>query len=143
MAREASTLAGRPLPPADDPAVLALLPDPDGATLVAWSADGRRLGAAWLLDHDPPLVAGLPELALAVVTEERGKGVGAALLEALAELASRRAPALTLNVHVLNPAVRLYVRAGFRVAGAGRGALGVAMIRSLDRRGEEERWSSE
>jgi len=52
--------------------------------------------------------------------------------DALAEEAGGRSlPALTLNVHLRNPAARLYTRTGFRVAGAGRGWFGVAMIRHV------------
>jgi hypothetical protein len=36
-----------------------------------------------------------------------------------------------LNVHLRNPAARLYTRTGFRVAGKGRGWFGVAMTREL------------
>lgn len=36
---------------------------------------------------------------------------------------------LTLNVHLLNPAVRLYARTGFRAEVRGRGWYGVAMSR--------------
>jgi hypothetical protein len=39
--------------------------------------------------------------------------------------------ALALNVHLANPAARLYMRSGFRIAGAGRGWFGVAMVRAL------------
>jgi hypothetical protein len=39
---------------------------------------------------------------------------------------------LALNVHLRNPAARLYTRSGFRVlAGKGRGWFGVAMTRRL------------
>jgi hypothetical protein len=39
--------------------------------------------------------------------------------------------ALALNVHRRSPAQRLYRRKGFRVAGQGRGDLGVAMVADL------------
>jgi GNAT superfamily N-acetyltransferase len=139
MAREACAIEGRhPLPPADDPAVVALLPDSDDAVVVAEHKEGRLLGAAWWVIREPPLVSDaddepLPEMAMAVVKDQRGRGIGNALIEALAERASHHYPALTLNVHLLNPAVRLYMRSGFRVAGAGRGWFGVAMIRALGR----------
>jgi GNAT superfamily N-acetyltransferase len=62
-----------------------------------------------------------PELAMAVTEGARGKGIGTALVEAVAAQASERFDALTLNVHLRNPAVRLYIRTGFEVAGHGRG----------------------
>lgn len=137
MAREACALEGRhPVPPAGDPAVVALLPHADDAVVVAEHKDGRLLGAAWWFIGEPPLVSGgdagpLPEMAMAVVEDQRRRGIGNALIEALAERVSLHFPALTLHVHILNPAVRLYARTGFRVAGAGRGSFGVAMIREL------------
>lgn len=136
MARAACSLAGRPIPAGNDPAVIALLPQADDLALIAADANGSLLGAAWLRTHDPPLVVGgdgesLPELAMAVVEQARGRGIGGALIEALAEHATGRVPGLSLNVHLLNPAVRLYMRSGFTVAGAGRGRFGVAMQRSL------------
>lgn len=138
MARFACSLEDRPLPPHDDPEVLATLPDPVDAALVALDAGGRPIGAAWWYMHDPPLLRApdgtpLPELAIAVIPGERGRGVGASLVESLAEQMTGRFPALTLNVHLRNPATHLYTRTGFRVAGKGRGWFGVAMIRHLDR----------
>jgi GNAT superfamily N-acetyltransferase len=68
---------------------------------------------------------------MAVVDGERGKGIGAALVDAVADDAATRFSALTLNVRIRNPAARLYTRTGFSVAAAGRGRLGVAMSRPL------------
>ena len=135
MARVACTIEDRPLPRPDAPDVLALLPGP-GAAIVAEGGGGQAVGAAWWHVHEPPLLrdgAGeaLPELVMAVLEGWRGGGVGAALVEAVAAAAAGRFSALTLNVHVRNPAARLYSRVGFTVAGAGRGPLGVAMIRQL------------
>ena len=136
MARLACTLEDRPLPAPDSPDVIALLPGPDAA-VIALDDDGRPLGAAWWQVREPPLLRGangesLPELAMAVVEGERAKGIGAALVEALADEARKRFSALTLNVHIRNPATHLYTRTGFTVAGAGRGPFGVAMSRPLD-----------
>ena len=83
MTREACVLEGRPLPSADDPAVVGLLPDSPEAAAVAADPTGRPLGAAWWVIHQPPLALDaegqpLPELAMAVVEEERGR-VSAAL----------------------------------------------------------------
>jgi GNAT superfamily N-acetyltransferase len=138
MARAACTLEGRPLPPADDPSVAASLPNADGAAIVAAQSGGRLIGAAWWVIREPPLGrdgngAPLPELVMGVVEEDRGKGVGTALIHALADNAAKHFSALTLNVHLLNPAIRLYIRTGFQVAGAGRGRFGVAMTRTLGR----------
>jgi GNAT superfamily N-acetyltransferase len=136
MARFAATLDDRPLPEPDDPAVAALLPATPDAAIVATDDQGAHLGAAWWLIHEPPLLCdagggALPELGMGVTEAVRGRGIGTALVEALAALAAERFDALTLNVHLLNPAVRLYIRTGFRVAGQGRGWYGVAMRRSL------------
>ncbi|MDP8909773.1 MAG: GNAT family N-acetyltransferase [Chloroflexota bacterium] len=136
MARMACTLDGRPVPSADAPAVVGLLPGAADVTVIAVDDDGELVGAAWWHIHDPPLIVDaddepLPELAMAVVKHRRREGVGTALVEALARQAAQRYDALTLNVHLRNPAVGLYVQTGFRVAGAGRGWYGVTMMRSL------------
>lgn len=143
MARLACGLEDRPLPPADHPAVLGLLPGPADRVVVATDDRERRLGAAWWHFHEPPLVVDeqgkpLPEVTMAVREDARGRRTGSLLLEELAAEAGERFGALTLNVHLRNPALRLYVRSGFRVAGKGRGWYGVAMIRSL-RKGSEKR----
>jgi GNAT superfamily N-acetyltransferase len=137
MARHVCTLEDRPLPAADDPEVVAFLPDSLDAAVVAVDERARPLGAVWWVLREPPLLLDreggpLPELAIAVVAGERRKGIGRALLDALLERARWQFPAMALNVHLLNPAVRLYIRAGFEVAGAGRGRYGVAMSLRLD-----------
>jgi GNAT superfamily N-acetyltransferase len=76
--------------------------------------------------------APVPETVVAVVPAVRGQGVGRRLLDALAARAAERGhDRLALNVHIRNPAAHLYSRAGFVVAGKGRGPLGVAMVREL------------
>lgn len=137
MARLACGLEDRPLPSTDAPDVLALLPASSDVALIATDDSGDPLGAAWWHMHDPPLLndadgSPLPELAMAVKDGARGRGVGTALVEALAGEAAHRFRALTLNVHLANRAARLYMRTGFLVVGKGRGWLGVAMSRSLD-----------
>jgi ribosomal protein S18 acetylase RimI-like enzyme len=66
-------------------------------------------------DHGYGFVAtDVPELSIGVTADERGRGVGTALLEEL--LAQARAtghPAVSLSVETDNPAVRLYERLGF------------------------------
>jgi GNAT superfamily N-acetyltransferase len=106
--------------------------------MLALDHDGRPLRAAWWHFREPPLLVGadgapVPELVVAVVPEARGGGVGRGLLDALADRAARDGhAALALNVHVRDPAIRLYSRTGFVVAGKGRGPLGVAMVRRTE-----------
>jgi GNAT superfamily N-acetyltransferase len=105
--------------------------------VLAFDHDGRQIGAAWWTFRVPPLVvapdgAPVPELVLAVTPSDRGRGTGRCLLDALATRAAEHGyDRLVLNVHIRNPAARLYSRAGFVVAGKGRGPLGVAMVRQL------------
>ena len=61
----------------------------------------------------------------------RGRGIGGALLVALAELAKAEGfRQLSLSVETTNPALRLYKRVGFRPIGADEGG-SVTMIRVL------------
>lgn len=129
MARLAAVIEDQPLPPADT--VATMLPPTLDPVLVATAA-GTPVGAAWWHFHDPPLFdPSVPELGLAVLATERGHGVGTALITALAAKAAATYDRIVLNVHVRNPAIRLYSRNGFEVAGKGRGPLGVAMVRDL------------
>jgi len=136
MAQLASVMEDDPLPPVDDPALLLGLP-PSPDTAVVALDDGRSVGAAWWHLRDRSLVvapdgAPVPEIVVAVVPAARGRGVGRRLLDALAARAAERGhDRLALNVHIRNPAAHLYSRAGFVVAGKGRGPLGVAMVREL------------
>ncbi len=136
MARHAGTIEERPLPGAQEAVVRDVLPPGPDAVLVATDEGGRRLGAAWWHWHEPPLLTdaggrAVPEMIVAVEEDARGHGVGGELVEALARRAGERFDALGLNVHLRNPAVRLYTRMGFSVAGRGRGRFGVAMRRPL------------
>jgi GNAT superfamily N-acetyltransferase len=138
MARLACSLEDREPPAEDDPDMLGILPRASDAALIATDDRGRPIGAAWWhLDDIQPLVRDqdgrpLPELAVAVLEEARGQGVGTNLVNALAAQArERNFSALSLNVHLRNPVARLYMRTGFRVVGAGRGWFGVAMSRTL------------
>jgi len=83
--------------------------------------DGRRIGAAWyrLMPPENPgygfVDASTPEVAIAVVPDRRGLGVGAALLRGLLNAARPQGfDALSLSVRRDNSAaVRLYQRNGF------------------------------
>jgi ribosomal protein S18 acetylase RimI-like enzyme len=98
---------------------------PGDAGVVAVTADGARLGAAWyrLFSVEEPgwgfITVDVPVLAIGVVPEARGRGIGGALLDALLALAREHGfRALSLAVDRQNPAARrLYERTGFRDAG--------------------------
>jgi GNAT superfamily N-acetyltransferase len=84
--------------------------------------EGRPVGAAWARQFDqsegPVFLVGAktPELSLGVLEEERGKGVGLALLRRLETMAKEQGlDGLCLNVRDSNPALRLYQRAGYRL----------------------------
>lgn len=89
--------------------------------LLAASEEGALIGAVWvrLLDGEPHpykvATADVPELAMAVDLEHRGRGVGAMLLAELVTAARGRYPAIALSVRATNRSVRLYERAGFVV----------------------------
>lgn len=127
-------------PPWTDPkpTVADTLADPQaGLYLQAWGRPGDRgviavddgarpLGAAWYRHFaaDAPgygfVSEDVPELAIAVVLEARGRGVGRAVLGGLIATAREGGElALSLDVSALNPiAVRLYRSLGFvRVGG--------------------------
>lgn len=132
MARHACVIEDWPLPDADSEDTQGLLPDSGDTIIVAEGEMGVKVGAVWTFSHDPPLLVdsdgvGLPEITIAVVPQMRGKGVGGTLLDELIVRCAGKHEALTLNVHVRNPAARLYQRKGFRSVGQGRGAFGVAM----------------
>ena len=87
------------------------------------------LGAAWCRLFDAYnygfLDASTPVLAIAVAEPHRNRGIGTALLTALATAArADDIPALSLSVGATNPALHLYERIGFtRVATAPNGQL--------------------
>ncbi len=92
----------------------------DTAVLAVDLDGGRRLGAAWyrLMTSEEPGYGYVddqtPEIALAVVPDHRGRGVGGALLRELREAArSQGYNALSLGVEKGNPALGLYERNGF------------------------------
>jgi ribosomal protein S18 acetylase RimI-like enzyme len=115
-----------------DPASAAYLDGwgrPGDAGVVAEDGGGRPIGAAWyrLFPASEPghgyVDAATPEMAIAVDAEHRGRGIGAALMDALAGRAlAAGLCALSLSVALANSrAIALYERHGFRrVAVEGR-----------------------
>ena len=55
----------------------------------------------------------IPELAIAVLPDYRGQGVGTSLLSQILAMAKNRFPAVSLSVRADNSVVRLYERVGF------------------------------
>ncbi|MBP1818145.1 GNAT family N-acetyltransferase [Mycobacterium sp. OAE908] len=101
MARHACVIEDWPLPEADSEDTRSLLPGIDDTGIVASGAGEVRLGAVWTFRHNPPLLfdaenAPLPEIAIAVVREMRGQGIGAALLDELIEHCTGKYDALAL-----------------------------------------------
>jgi ribosomal protein S18 acetylase RimI-like enzyme len=83
----------------------------------------RKLGAAWIRfitddrSHYGYYDDETPELAIAVLPEVIGQGVGSALLSHLIDTARAEVPAIVLTVRCDNPAKILYERFGFVVIG--------------------------
>jgi ribosomal protein S18 acetylase RimI-like enzyme len=91
----------------------------DGDLGVVAEVAGKALGAAWVR-----VLAGeergygwvddeIPELAIAVLPEAVGQGLGTRMIEALLRDARGRYPGVSLSVRKDNPARRLYLRTGF------------------------------
>ena len=95
--------------------------------------DSEPVGAAYCrLVHGYGFVdEHTPEVTIGVDTAYRGQGIGATLLAALAELAKAEGvKQLSLSVEPANPALRLYVRAGYRTVATDEGG-SVTMLRTL------------
>ena len=81
--------------------------------------DTAPLGMAWLRLWEGEdkgfgyIDNSIPELAIAVLPDYRGQGIGTHLLEQILLMAKDRFPAVSLSVRVDNPVVKLYVRSGF------------------------------
>jgi ribosomal protein S18 acetylase RimI-like enzyme len=83
------------------------------------SIDTIPIGAAWLrlwLGEDKGfgyVKDEIPGLAIAVLPDYRGQGIGARLLTQILDAAKMKYPAVSLSVRANNPVIRLYERTGF------------------------------
>lgn len=85
-------------------------------TAFAAEFQGKVVGAAWarIINDYGHVNDDTPSVAIAVLEDHRGKGIGTALLEKLlAELGHFGISAASLSVQKENPAVHLYERLGF------------------------------
>ncbi|BDY26686.1 hypothetical protein hbim_00601 [Mycolicibacterium mageritense] len=136
MARHACVIEDWPLPDPDDDEVLGMLPAPGEVPIIAEDLAGEPVGAVWTWHNDPPLRvdasgASVPELCIGVAPGRRGAGIGGMLLDALFARCAQTMDVMCTNVHLRNPARHLYRRKGFKLAGQGRGPLGLAMIKEF------------
>lgn len=90
--------------------------------VVAVEAGSRSVGAAWLrfFTQERPshgfVAPDVPELAIGVVPDRRGRGIGRALVRASADAARNRGLThISLSVEHANPAVALYRAEGYQV----------------------------
>src|SRR3954452_22752086 len=95
-------------------------PRPHDFGLIAMGDDATRAGAAWArrFSAEHPgygfVASDVPEVSMAVVAAQRGRGIGRRLLEGLIAGARRRGwRALSLSVEDGNPVAGLYGRTGF------------------------------
>lgn len=111
-------------------------PGDDG--VVAFDADGRRLGAAWVrfLTGEQRLGASfvaddVPELVIAVEDGCEGRGVGSLLLDGLLARSGERT--IVLTARTTNPAIRLYERFGFERTATITNRVGTPSVKMIRR----------
>jgi GNAT superfamily N-acetyltransferase len=106
-----------------------------GDTALVAEDGGRRLGLAWYrfftdeVHGEGYVNEQTPEVAVAVVRGQRGRGIGTALMEAMhARARAHGATQISLSVDADNPAKRLYLRLGYiDVAGDEHGKMVLAL----------------
>ncbi len=89
----------------------------DGDYCVVADDEGLVVGAAWtrIMDDYGHIDDETPSLAMSVLKDHRGQGIGTSLLQELITLLSEKScKRISLSVQKANYAVRMYDRAGFR-----------------------------
>ena len=105
----------------------------DDCCIVA-EKDGNIIGSAWtrIIPAYGHIDDETPELAISVLPGFRNIGVGTGLLERLFELLRKQGYKRTsLSVQKNNPAVRLYMRAGYRIYTDEAGSEDYLMVKDL------------
>lgn len=88
---------------------------------IAVDDDNKALGIAWVRLFKgenkgySQVAENTPELAIAILPEYTGKGIGTRLIRVLLDDLKTKYTAVMLNVRADNPALRLYQRLGFRI----------------------------
>lgn len=111
---------------------------PGDHCLVAES-DGLVIGMAWsrIMEDYGHVDNHTPSLAISLLSEYRGRGIGTQLLTTLLRLLQREGyPRASLSVQKANPALHLYKRSGFNII-AEKGTE-YLMLRDLSPAGQEE-----
>lgn len=110
----------------------------DDYGFVAVDENEEAIGVVWSRLLLPPLQGGAffdertPQLGIAVLPGHQGRGIGTCLLRAHLGEVSDKFPAISLGVHPLNPALRLYQRFGFQQFAVGKGNY-INMVRYLSK----------
>jgi GNAT superfamily N-acetyltransferase len=106
----------------------------DGDTALVAEADGRLLGLVWYrffteeVHGEGYVDEQTPEVAIAVVDGQRGRGLGTALMEAIhARAREQGVGRISLSVDHDNPARRLYDRLGYVEIAPGEERLVIAL----------------
>ncbi|MDR2894434.1 MAG: GNAT family N-acetyltransferase [Alistipes sp.] len=110
----------------------------EGDTGVVAEADGQVVGAAWtrIIPAYGQIDPATPELAISVLPQWRGQGIGGRMMERLFGMLNDAGYRRTsLSVQQDNPAVRLYQRLGYVITGErpdGAGHEDYLMTKELD-----------
>ncbi len=123
-------------PDPDDDEVLAMLPPPGScrsSPRIGASCPLVRCGRTTAVRHCAPvrMARRCPNSALVSHPDGVAVGLAACFWTRLFADLSPQVEMICTNVHVRNPAKRLYERKGFREVGQGNGPLGLVMIKDL------------